>query len=118
MDLFIWGYPTTDCAEYPSGDGRCDNHLYNAFEHGHSDWKRSVLTHASWPHGYNVRFDGNNVFYMLQGQLIPVAALSFVLSKSWAGAEAPGVFMRLVRKHNIHIIDGLQGKTRKSKKHD
>jgi hypothetical protein len=117
MDTFVWGHPTTDCAK-PGGDGRCDDQSYNAFDHGHSDWNNAMLVHAKVCNGYSVRISGGNVTYVLPGGvLVPVIAMSFVLSARWAGDDAAGVFMRLVKRHNIHIIDGLQGKTRKAEKH-
>jgi hypothetical protein len=117
MDLFVWGYPTTACAKLPDGDGRCDDKGYNAFEHGHTDWLNAIVVHAKCATNYNVRFEDGNVSYTLPGgHSVPIVAMSFVWSKQWAGDDAKGVFMRTVKRYNIHIIDGLRGKTRKADK--
>jgi len=119
MDQFVWSYPTTDCAELPDGDGRCDDKGYNAFDHGHTDWKNATLLHAKESNGYNLRLDGNNVYYALGGGVsVPIIAMSFVLSKDWAGDDATGVFMRIVKRYGVHILDGLCGKARRAEKRD
>jgi len=116
MGLYVWGYPTAECAK-PGGEGRCDDPGYSAFEHGHSDWKKTIVVRAKESTVYNVRVHGGNVTYVLPGGVfVPIIAMSFVLSKPWAGSDAEGVFMRMVKKHNVHIIDGLDGKTRKAEK--
>jgi len=116
MDLYVWGYPTAECSK-PGGDGRCDDRSYSAFEHGHTDWKNTMMVQAREATTYNVRINGGNVAYVLPGgTFVPIVAMSFVLSKPWAGQDAQGVFMRLIKKHNVHIIDGLSGKTRKADK--
>jgi hypothetical protein len=119
MGLFVWGYPTDDCAKVSGGSGRCDRKDYIAFDHGHSDWKNAILVHAKENHGYNIRINGNSVTYVLPGGvLVPIVAMSFVLSKDWSGEDATGVFMRLIRRHKVHVIDGLCGKARRAEKRD
>jgi hypothetical protein len=117
MNLFVWGYPTTNCAKL-GGAGRCDDIEYDAFEHGHTDWLSTAMVHVKCSFNYNLRIkDGNVSFTLPGGHPVPIVAMSFVLSKDWAGDDAPGVFMRLVRRHHIHIVDGLRGKTQRAEKH-
>jgi hypothetical protein len=113
MDLYVWSYPNEEVARLPGGTGRCDCAAYNAFTHGHTDWKKAQKVRAEWP-GYHISIYGGNVYYSLLSSDVPIAAMSLVLSSAWAGKDAPGVFMRMVRKHKLYIIDGLQGKTRRA----
>lgn len=116
-ELFVWGHPTVKCAEFPGGDGRCDEEGYNAFDHGHTDWKNAILVHAKESLGYNIRFNAGNVTYVLPGgAFVPIIAMSFVMSCQWAGDDAPGVFLRLAKRHNVYIMDGLAGKTSRAEK--
>lgn len=117
MDTFVWSYPTDECAS-PKGEGRCDSASYAVTVPGHTDWRNVVFQKAKPSYDYNLMVRNGNVTYSLaEHGAVPVVAMSFVWSRDWAGDDAKAAFYKLIKRHDVHVIDGACGKiTRKQLK--